>query len=373
MIAAVAKNEADAGRLLEPGDVVLIHDPQPTPLAAWLSARAVPLIWRCHIGFDHSNQYTEQAWEFLRPLIEPYIDEYVFTRREYSPTWVPSGRLNIIRPALDPFASKNIELDEPTVLATLQHIGILAGSPDRVPVFTRPAGSSGRVTRTARIVRDGPAPSMTTPLVVQVSRWDPLKDMAGVMHAFAHEPGCNDACLVLAGPDVESVSDDPEGKQTLTEVTEQWRTLPEEVRSRISIVCLPMDDPEENAIMVNALQRHAAVVVQKSLKEGFGLTVTEAMYKGRPIVASAVGGIADQIRDGIDGLLIEDPHDLRATGEAIASLLDDRVRAEEMGREANKTVIANFLPDTSLSDWARTLSAALASANERVATQSFTL
>ena len=373
MIAAIASNEADAARLMEPGDVVLIHDPQPTPLAAWLSARAVPLIWRCHIGFDHSNQYTEQAWEFLRPLIEPYIDQYVFTRREYAPEWVPRDRLKIIRPALDPFASKNIELDEPTVLSTLQHIGIVSGSSQHAPIFNRPNGTSGRVTRTARIVRDGPAPQAQTPLVVQVSRWDPLKDMAGVMHAFAHEPGCADAYLVLAGPDVESVTDDPEGKKTLSEVTEQWRTLPESARSRIAIVCLPMDDPEENAIMVNALQRHAAVVVQKSLKEGFGLTVAEAMFKGRPMVASAVGGIVDQVRDGVDGLLVQDPHDLTATGAAIASLLDDRSRAEHMGRAAHESVVSQFLPDTSLTEWARTLSAALASANERVATQTFNL
>jgi trehalose synthase len=202
-------------------------------------------------------------------------------------------------------------------------------------------------------------------MIVQVSRWDPLKDMAGVMRAFASEPRTQHAALVLAGPDVTSVTDDPEGQQVLADVTEQLRRLPHDVRSRISIVSLPMDDPEENATMVNALQRHATVIVQKSLKEGFGLTVTEAMFKGRPVIASAVGGIVDQIRDGVDGLLIADATDTRAAGAAMGVLLRDHFEADRLGREGHKVVVEEFLADSSLALWARTLEAIMSHPRRR--------
>src|SRR5262249_23309228 len=116
--------------------------------------------------------------------------------------------------------------------------------------------------------------------------------------------------LTLAGPNVTAVADDPEGIATFNRVIEAWRGLSHGRRRRVQLACLPMADVQENAAIVNALQRHAAVVVQKSLQEGFGLTVTEAMWKGRPIVASAVGGIQDQIVDGQHGLLVADPTDL---------------------------------------------------------------
>ena len=117
----------------------------------------------------------------------------------------------------------------------------------------------------------------------------------------------SDAHLVLAGPVVTAVADDPEAAQVLDATWNAWRGLHHHQRSRVQLVCLPMSDLDENAIIVNALQRHAAVVVQKSLAEGFGLTVTEAMYKGTPVVASAVGGIVDQIDDGRTGIVGPQP------------------------------------------------------------------
>ncbi len=359
LIQTAEQNEADARRLFEPGDVVLLHDPQPAGMAAWLSARRVPLVWRCHVGVDERNQYTENGWGFLRPLLEPYIDQYVFTRPEYAPEWVPEGRLHAIHPSLDPFAPKNRDLDPAEVLSTLQHIGILQRDSKRPPDIEGLPRSPGHVSHFADIVGEGPAPTPSTPMVVQVSRWDTLKDMGGVMKGFAEEPGTKDACLVLAGPDVSSVTDDPEGQQVLAQVIEQWRQLPVEARARILIACLPMDDAEENALMVNSLQRHAAIVVQKSLKEGFGLTVTEAMLKGRPVVASAVGGIVDQIHDGLDGVLVLDPRDTKELGRALADLLADPARSEQIGVAAREAVISKFLPDTSLSLWAATLDAAM--------------
>jgi trehalose synthase len=190
-------------------------------------------------------------------------------------------------------------------------------------------------------------------LIVQVSRWDHAKDMAGVMQAFAdHVAGRSDAHLLLVGPSVAGVQDDPEGGQVLQECMAQWHALPEGVRGRVHLACLPMRDIEENAAIVNAIQRHATVVTQKSLAEGFGLTVAEAMWKGRPVVASAIGGIRDQVLSGETGVLIEDPADLVAFGSAIVQLLDDPATATQMGKAGHQRAHDLYLGDVHLERWA---------------------
>ncbi len=151
------------------------------------------------------------------------------------------------------------------------------------------------------------------------------------------------------------MADDPEAAAVLDECVYRWRALPHAVRSRVHLACTPMADPDEAAAIVNALQRHAAVVVQKSLAEGFGLTVAEAMWKTRPIVASAVGGIADQIVDGEHGLLIDDPEDLVGFGGAVESLLRDRGGAARLGANARARAGAEFLGDRHLEQYGRLL------------------
>jgi len=189
-----------------------------------------------------------------------------------------------------------------------------------------------------------------------VSRWDPLKDMAGVMHGFVERVlDGSDAHLVLAGPVVTAVADDPEGAQVLEATWEVWRDLHHHQRSRVQLVCLPMSDVEENAMIVNALQRHAAIVAQKSLAEGFGLTVTEAMFKGTPVVASAVGGIVDQVVHGESGLLVDPPDDLERFGDLVNQLLQDPDYARALGDAGRQRAIQEFLPDTSLEQWQQTL------------------
>jgi trehalose synthase len=191
---------------------------------------------------------------------------------------------------------------------------------------------------------------------VQVSRWDRLKDPLGVMLGFIeHVPADSGARLILAGPTVHSVTDDPEGQQVLNEVERTWRGLPHFQRRRVHLACLPMADVEENAAVVNALQRHAAVIVQKSLQEGFGLTVTEAMWKARPVIASAVGGILDQIEDGESGLLLRDPRDLADFGRLVRQVLGDRELAERLGRQARRRVQHHFLLNRHLHQYLRLL------------------
>ena len=164
-----------------------------------------------------------------------------------------------------------------------------------------------------------------------------------MLAAFAeHVHAEKEPHLLLAGPDVRAVADDPEGAQVFAEAEAAWHDLPADVRRRVHLALLPMDDAEENAVIVNALQRRADVVAQKSLAEGFGLTVAEAMWKGRPVVATRVGGIQDQIEDGRTGYLVE-PHDLRAFGEKVSALLLDPHAAERIGEAAQARVRDLFL------------------------------
>jgi trehalose synthase len=161
------------------------------------------------------------------------------------------------------------------------------------------------------------------------------------------------AHLVLAGPSVTGVADDPEGPAVLAELTAAWRALPHARRHRVQIASLPTVDAGENAAMVNALQRHATVIVQKSLQEGFGLTVTEAMWKGRPVVASAIGGIVDQIDDGRDGVLLADPADTDGLALVLERLLGDPAEAGRLGEAARERVRAGALGIRMLADYAR--------------------
>jgi trehalose synthase len=148
---------------------------------------------------------------------------------------------------------------------------------------------------------------------------------------------------VLAGPANDGVDDDPESDETLLAVTRRWEQLPVAVRRRVHLACIPMDDLDENAAIVNALQRNATVVVQKSLAEGFGLTVAEAMWKERPVIGGRVGGIQDQIVDGESGLLV-DPENRDEVGRAITTVIADRALAVRLGAAAHQRVCATYLP-----------------------------
>jgi len=261
-------------------------------------------------------------------------------------------RVSVIAPSIDPFTPKNRDLDSDTVVAVLRAAGVLAspGAPEPVP-FERNDGAAGSVERPAVLVEDAPL-DPDAPVVVQVSRWDELKDPVGVIVGFAeHVPAETGAHLVYAGPSVESVTDDPEGSLVLREAIAARAQLPPEARRRVHLASLPMTDPDENAVVVNALQRHARVVVQKSVAEGFGLTVAEAMWKARPVVASRIGGIQEQVVDGSTGLLLDDPLDRAAYGAAVARLLADPAAAAEMGRRGRERVVDRFLSTRSLLDY----------------------
>jgi trehalose synthase len=340
---ALAPHADELAALVREGDVVLVHDPQPAGLIEPLKKAGATVIWRCHVGLDLPTDIARGAWRFLIPYVQP-ADGYVFSRHAFAWEGLEGGKLTVVPPSIDAFSPKNQELNAETVAGILDDAGIIHEARDGSATFVREDGSPGRVDRKVTFVDGGEPPPEGSKLVVQVSRWDRLKDPLGVIRGFADfvAPGA-DAHLIMAGPAVEAVSDDPEGAEVLEESRRLWETLSADVRPRVHLAALPMDDGEENAAMVNALQRRADVVVQKSLAEGFGLTVSEAMWKARPVVASRIGGIQDQIVDGVSGILIDDATDLESFGNAVADLLSDPERAERIGEEAQRRVRDEFL------------------------------
>ncbi|MFE7892782.1 glycosyltransferase [Streptomyces sp. NPDC057412] len=336
-------------RAVRPGDVVTLHDPQTAGLVAHLRRAGARVIWRCHVGTDDPNPYTDRAWAFLRPWLET-ADAYVFSRERYVPGWLAGRRVAVIQPSIDPLSAKNRPLASPAAAAILSRVGLRAPADGDGPaLYRRGDGSVGRIRRAPTRLCSASPPPADAPLILQGSRWDPLKDMVGVLASFAEAGGSLDgAHLALVGPDVTGVTDDPEGGRVYAECEALWHRLSDRVRTRAHLACLPMADAEENAVIVNALQRSASVVTQKSLAEGFGLTVTEAMWKGSPVVASAVGGIRDQIVHGVNGVLLDDPSDGMSFAAHASGLVGDRHRAGALGAGARHRVRENFLDDRQL-------------------------
>ena len=344
---------------LDAGDIVYLHDPQTAGLAGALRSAGGHVVWRCHVGLDHPNELARQAWGFLLPYVEP-ADAYVFSRRAFVWDGLEERKLWVVAPSIDAFSPKNQEMGPEAVRAILARAGLAEGD-GSAAVFVRQNGTQGRVDRAAELDQDragpgrgsarGPGLTLGSP---QGSRRRPARFAERCRHPGAH--------LLLAGPSVAEVADDPEGAEVLAEIRAQRAALPAELRARVHLASLPMDDLEENAAIVNAIQRRADVVLQKSLAEGFGLTVAEAMWKARPVVASRIGGIQDQIVDGESGVLI-DPSDLAATAAAIDGLLDDPARAGAMGAAARERVRASFLGTRHLLQYVELLGRLLAGEN----------
>jgi trehalose synthase len=346
-----AQSTAQMVERVRPGDVVIVHDPQPAGLISPLRAAGAFVIWRCHVGLDNPNELAREAWKFLLPYVRD-AEVYVFSRESFAWEGLDRQRIVVIPPSIDVFSPKNQDLDRATVLAVLRGAGLLSGGgAAEASTFDRQDATPGRVDRRADVAEDEPL-HVDTPVVLQVSRWDALKDPIGVIRGFAeHVPESTGAHLLYAGPAVSAVADDPEGLKVLQQARSLRETLPDAQRRRVHLASLPMDDPAENAVMVNALQRHVSVIVQKSLAEGFGLTVAEAMWKARPVVASRIGGIQSQIIDGESGILLDDPRDLEAYGAAVTRLLLDPERAQLIGARARERVRDEFTSPRSLLDY----------------------
>jgi trehalose synthase len=286
----------NASRFTVTGDVVWIHDPQPAGLIALKEQRPSKWVWRCHIDVSAPDP---RAWTFLRPYVERF-DAAVFSMPAFAQR-LPIPQY-LVAPSIDPTSDKNRTLDESTVAGVLDRFGI-----DR-----------------------------TRPILTQVSRFDRLKDPLGVIAAYRLVRKRHDCQLVLAGG---GAADDPEGHLVLAEVIEAAGDDRD-----IHVLLLP----DASDIVINALVRASSVVFQKSIREGFGLTVTEAMWKRKPVIGGAVGGIREQVIDGVTGFLVHSPE-----GAALRALqlLADPALGEAMGLNGHAHVKQNFLVTRQAKDY----------------------
>ena len=278
------------------GDIIYVHDPQPIGLIARKKDLGKRWIWRCHIDISHPNQ---AVWDYLLPMVIQY-DAAVFSAPAFS-TELPIRQF-LISPSIDPLSDKNKELSSETIDSVLAKYAI---------------------------PRD-------KPIITQISRFDYLKDPVGVIRAFEMVRKNIDCRLVFGGG---TASDDPESNKVLAEVKEQAGNNPD-----IHILLIPPGSDIE----INALQRASTVIVQKSLGEGFGLTVSEALWKAKPVVASAVGGIPLQVRNKFTGLL---SHGIPGTAYAIKQILANPEYANWLGQNGREHVKQNFLITRHLKDY----------------------
>jgi trehalose synthase len=289
-------NEQNLQRMRFEEDMVVIHDPQPAPLIRARDKTPAKWVWRCHIDLSNPNA---ELWEFLRPFIEQY-DAAIFSSQSFA-RQLPIPQY-LFYPCIDPLSEKNKELEDSFVQKVCDDFGI-----DR-----------------------------SRPIVTQVSRFDRLKDPVGVVQAYKLAKKYVDCQLVLAGG---GASDDPEGAAVLQEVRQEADNDPD---------IIILDLPPWCALEINALQRASTIVIQKSLKEGFGLTVTEALWKGKPTIAGAVGGIPNQIIHKLTGALV---HSVEGCAFQIRYLLTHPEFAGRIGANGHEHVKENFLMTTNVKRW----------------------
>lgn len=278
------------------GDILFVHDPQPVGLIARKKEIGRKWVWRCHIDVSNPDR---KVWKFLRGFVVDY-DAAVFSAPSFAQQ-LPIRQF-MITPSIDPLSDKNRELDSGTIDAVLAGYGLTSDKP----------------------------------MIVQISRFDRLKDPLGVIEAFEMVKKSIDCQLVLAGG---TATDDPESEEVLEEVRKRAEGNPD-----IHILLVP---PESN-VEINALQRAATIVMQKSLKEGFGLTISEALWKAKPVVAGAVGGIPLQIRNKLTGLLC---HTVEGAAYALRQLLSNPEYARQLGQNGKEHVRQNFLITSHLKDY----------------------
>ena len=289
-------NEQNRARMQFEEEMVVIHDPQPVALIQSRAESKGNWVWRCHLDLSNPDA---RVWEFLRPLVEQY-DAAIFSSQSFAQQ-LPIPQY-LFYPCIDPLSEKNKELPDSQVQQICDELGI-----DR-----------------------------SRPIVTQVSRFDRLKDPVGVVKAYQLAKKYVDCQLVLAGG---GASDDPEGAAVLQEVKEAAGNDPD---------IIILDLPPWCALQINAIQRASTIIVQKSLKEGFGLTVTEALWKGKPTIASAVGGIPNQIVHKLTGVLV---HSVEGCAFQIRYLLTHPEFARSIGAGGREHVKENFLMTTNVKRW----------------------
>ncbi|WP_435623117.1 glycosyltransferase [Flagellimonas sp.] len=360
------QNLTKALELINDGDIVVVHDPQPMPLAAMIKkVKKVPIIWRCHIGLEEDTAVTDAVWDFLSLYTNDY-DHFIFSLPAYVPKSLKS-KTSIIPPAIDPLSHKNRALQLHKSIGILyqsgitdDHEAILYHRYNHLVRRVLPDGSFGSPNQTSKLNL------IYRPFVTEISRWDRLKGFKELMDAFIKMKKDNLAhgdpdsleykrikmtLLVMGGPDPAFVSDDPEGKAVLEELTEAYQKLDRDMQNDIAILLLPLDNPKENALIVNALQRASSIIVQNSIQEGFGLTATEGMWKRKPLLVSAAAGLKFQVEHQKTGLINEDPTDIESLSKALAYMLNHPKERDKWGFNGQSRVIQHFTLFSQLIAW----------------------
>ena len=366
---------ASLQRIVDPMDILAIHDPQPCGMLTYLPETYSHAIWRCHIGVTFQNEHTRTAWELLEPHLARY-SRTLFSVDRYIPDMV-RPKSSVLTPCIDAMSHKNRSLRPYKIAGVLRSAGLVEGP--EVDEWARFAATAERY-EDGKWVHAPIRDILHGPIVLQVSRFDRLKGFQHLIPAFVrlqetatekiahlkidHDRAKSEiarSLLLLAGPDPSAVADDPEAAEVLDAMCAQHDELPRDIAARVHLLRLPMQDTKQNALIVNALQRLATIVVQNSIQEGFGLTVTEALWKGAPVVASNVGGISVQIRPGTDGVLVDDPADVDGLADALLHLLVDPRKLALMGQAGRKRVMDNFLILQLAKRWLEELRALLTS------------
>jgi len=349
------QNRQKALDLIRDGDLVVIHDPQPLPLGSLIKAeRDVRLFWRCHIGLDEETPVTHRVWAFMTNYLDDY-DHCIFSLPVYVPAFLRK-KTTIIPPAIDPLSHKNRSLQLHKTIGILHQSGIIENGTK--VLYNQPyAHQVRRVQADGTFGRPHAIENMDLiyrSQITQISRWDRLKGFQELMEAFIHMkkdnrengvPGSLDyrraemSMLVLGGPDPAFVSDDPEGKAVLDELTDIYKKMDPGMQNDIAILLLPLHDTKENALIVNALQRSSSFVVQNSIREGFGLTATEAMWKRIPMLVSGAAGLRYQVEDRVTGRINGEPSDTEALSRTMREMLDNPKARDKWGLNGQIRVI----------------------------------
>lgn len=374
------ENVEELAVLLHPDDILVIHDPQPLALGAMVADRVgMPLIWRCHIGLDRTNDATDAAWDFLKPYASR-ADFCLFSAPEYIPPYL-AGKSSVLHPAIDPLSHKNRYLQAIKIMGVLCNSRLAtAHEPTLLPEFEHVAQRL-QPNGTFRPANENDDIGMPyRPIVTQVSRWDKLKGWEPLLEAFIQlkarvgDPSIGDrerrrlelVRLVLAGPDPASVSDDPEGREVLERLCARYQKLSPELQRDVALVVLPMHSRRENALMVNALQRCSSIVVQNSVEEGFGLTATEALFKRVAFLSTHACGIRQQVRDQMEGRLVSSATDIDELSNVLYEMLSSPSQRESYARNGQRRAHEDFLVFKQVGRWLETLATTVKASCEEV-------
>ena len=350
---------------VKPDDILVIHDPQPLPAGYFFLQKnsTVQAVWRCHIGIDKQNEASVSAWQFLKPYLQGF-QQTIFSAQEYAPDFLKSFT-QVIYPAIDPLTHKNRPLTIHKTTGILANAGLLPGN---LRIITPQFEHKARVLKpdgNFSVMDDSENGNLLyQPLLTQISRWDRLKGFQALMKAFVelksksrtaqdtrHQKRLELVKLVLAGPDPAFIADDPEGLQVLEELKSEYLKLPKEVQKDLYLVLLPMNSAKENALIVNCLQRISTIVIQNSIREGFGLTATEAMWKSVPVLVSGAFGLTKQVRDQVEGRIHNNAEDYIGLSKVLDEMLFDARGREIYAYNGLSRVVDQFLVFKQLTHW----------------------